>query len=368
MDIFSKKIYASSPEAFGIDISDLSIKLMKLESSGKKIKVSSFGKKTIPSDIIQNGTLQDEKKFTQLVGEAVREMSGRGPRTRWAVVSLPSQETFLRVVQMPIMKDEDIKRSIKWSAEENIPLNLNEAYFDWEKIPTPEGKHIDHIDALVVAHPKKTIDAYVRAIEAAGVRVISIEIGVISAARAVVSDDLMKETVLIVDIGTLKTDVSIYASGAVRFTSSMDIAGHSFSQSIAEKLKIGYSEAEKLKVEFGFDKEAQEGKVFEALKPVADKFIGQIADYINFYEEHDFHDHTVEKNKITKILFCGGGATTKNFIELCARKLKTDVALANPWSRILAFPLKEIPEISYEKSLSYTTAIGLALRGIIYRS
>jgi len=367
MNIFSKKIYAASPEAFGIDISDLSIKLMKLESSGKKTKVSSFGKKIIPSEIIQNGVVQDEKSFAKLVREAIYEMSGHGPKTHWAVVSLPSQETFLRVVQMPIMRDEDIKRSIKWSAEENIPLDLNEAYFDWEKIPMPPDKHIDHIDALVVAHPKRTIDGYVRAFEAAGVRIIAIEIGVIAAARAVIPDDMMKETVLIVDIGTLKTDISIYASGAVRFTSSVDIAGHSFTQSVAEKLKIGFSEAEKLKIEFGFDKDAQEGKVFEALKPVADKFIGQIADYINFYEEHDFHDHSVAKNKVTKILFCGGGATTKNFIELCARKLKIDVALANPWSHILAFPLKEIPEISYEKSLSYATAIGLALRGIIYR-
>ena len=36
--------------------------------------------------------------------------------------------------------------------------------------------------------------------------------------------------------------------------------------------------------------------------------------------------------------------------------------MGNPWVNILPEPLKEVPELSYEKSLSYTAALGLALR------
>lgn len=44
-------------------------------------------------------------------------------------------------------------------------------------------------------------------------------------------------------------------------------------------------------------------------------------------------------------------------------ELKVPVELGNPWINILPKPLKEVPELPYEKSLGYTTALGLALRG-----
>jgi len=116
------------------------MKMMKLERSGKKINIASYGKKNIPTGIIQKGLMAKEQDFIRLVKEGVEEISGKKLRTKWVVVSVPERETFLRVVQLPLMKDEDIKRAIKWGAEENIPLNIDEAYFDWEKIPPPPGK------------------------------------------------------------------------------------------------------------------------------------------------------------------------------------------------------------------------------------
>jgi len=38
--------------------------------------------------------------------------------------------------------------------------------------------------------------------------------------------------------------------------------------------------------------------------------------------------------------------------------------LANPWVNILPEGQRETPELLFEKSLGYTTALGLALRGI----
>lgn len=352
------------PEAFGMDISDFSIKTIKLERSGRKINLASYGKTNVPSGVIEKGLISKNQDFVRLVRESIEEISGKKLGTKWVVVSVPEREMFLRVVQLPLMKDEDIKRAIKWGAEENIPLNIEEAYFDWERIPPPLGKSLDHIDVTVVASPRATIDSYIKALEAADLKVLAVEMGPTASMRAIITPELAKETVLVIDVGALKTVITVYSAGAVRFTSTMDISGHTMTEAIAKELNVSFSEAEKIKIEFGFDKDIQDGKIYNSLKPIVDKFAKQIGDYINFYEEHDFHEHGSEPRRVNKVLICGGSANIKNLADYCSKKIKMDIELANPWGNILKLPLKETPEISYEKSLGYTTAIGLALRGV----
>jgi hypothetical protein len=45
-----------------------------------------------------------------------------------------------------------------------------------------------------------------------------------------------------------------------------------------------------------------------------------------------------------------------------ASSLNTKVEIGNPWVNILKEEIKEVPDISFENSLGYTTALGLALK------
>jgi len=51
-------------------------------------------------------------------------------------------------------------------------------------------------------------------------------------------------------------------------------------------------------------------------------------------------------------------------IDFLSLQLKISIEMGNPWVNILPESLKELPKLSYEKSLAFTTALGLALRGI----
>ena len=86
---------------------------------------------------------------------------------------------------------------------------------------------------------------------------------------------------------------------------------------------------------------------------------------MNFYHTHASQENlSSEEKQVKKILFCGGGASLKGFAEFLSLKLKISVELGNPWTNILKEPLREVPEIPFEKSLGYATALGLALRGV----
>ena len=50
------------PEAFGLDISDLSLKIIKLKRKGKFFDLASFGEEEIKPGIIKEGEIKDEEK------------------------------------------------------------------------------------------------------------------------------------------------------------------------------------------------------------------------------------------------------------------------------------------------------------------
>ena len=97
--------------------------------------------------------------------------------------------------------------------------------------------------------------------------------------------------------------------------------------------------------------------------PALTDLIEQIKRYLSYYQTHASHEHLPPNGKgVSKIFLCGGGANLKRLTDFLSTELKIPVELGNPWINILPEPLKEVPELPFEKSLSYTTALGLALR------
>ncbi|PIV64967.1 MAG: hypothetical protein COS09_01975 [Candidatus Nealsonbacteria bacterium CG01_land_8_20_14_3_00_12] len=136
----------------------------------------------------------------------------------------------------------------------------------------------------------------------------------------------------------------------------------------AEKLKIKYGLEEKIQIKIKgekIEKEKEKGKIFEALVPALVDLIQQIKRYLDYYQTHAFHEHLPPNGKgVSKILLCGGGANLKGLTDFLSLQLKIPTELGNPWINILPEPQKEVRELPFEESLKYTTALGLALRGI----
>jgi Tfp pilus assembly PilM family ATPase len=63
-----------------------------------------------------------------------------------------------------------------------------------------------------------------------------------------------------------------------------------------------------------------------------------------------------------KIILSGQGSNLPGLVGFLASSLNTKVEIGNPWVNILKEEIKEVPDISFENSLGYTTALGLALK------
>lgn len=362
------------PESFGLDISDLSLKIIKLKKRGKKFYLASFGEEKIEPGIIEGGEIKNEEKLAEILKEATKKVKGEKLNTKYVVASLPEEKAFLQVIQMPQMSEEDLKSAVLFEAENYIPLPIDQVYLDSQIIP-PVFDHLEKLEVLIAAVPKKIVDSYLSVLKKVNLKPIAFEIESQAIARALIKNEKTEFPVLIIDLGATRTSFIIFVKNSIRFTCSIPVSSIHFTEIIAKNLNISFSEAEELKKKYGLEQRTEiklkeqkikkeRGKIFEALIPVLVDFVQQVKKYLDFYETHfQISTSTLTEKKIKKIILCGGGANLKGLVEFLNLELKIPVELGNPWINV--FPdKKEIQGMSFEQALSFTTAIGLAQRKI----
>jgi len=369
------ELLSLKPEAFGLDISDLSLKIVKLKRKGKKIELASFGETEIPPGIIKKGEIRKEEELIKILKEALKKVRGEKIKTRYTIVSLPEEKAFLQVIKMPPLSEEELKSAILYEAENYIPLPLEKVYLDFQVVSS--SKHLKHLEVLIAALPKEIVDSYTRCLKEAGLKPLALEVESLAVARALIKNEITQRSVLLIDFGATRTGFIIFLGRSIRFTTSITVSSEDFTNIIAKTLKISQREAENLKRRFGLEgrivlkikdgvkKKIEKGKVFEALIPALTDLIQQIKKYIDFYQTHTSKEYLPPDSLlIEKALLCGGGANLKGFPELLSLELKIPVELGNPWVNILSDPKEGLAKLPLEKSLAYATALGLALRGI----
>ncbi len=353
------------PEAFGLDISDLSLKVIQLEKKREGFDLASFSETQIKPGIIKGGEIKDEEGLAKIIKEAIAEVKGKKIKTKYVIASLPEEKAFLQVIQMPRMLEEDLKSAVIFEAENYIPLPIEDVYLD-SQIVLPVKNHLDHYDILIAALPKRTVDPYLSSLKKAGLKPLALEIESLAVARALIKDEVTVSPVLLIDLGATRTSFIIFSGHALKFTSSIPVSSQKFTEAIAKVIGIDLAAAEKMKFKYGLETKASKegGRVFDALIPPLTDLIEQIRKYLDYYQTHTSHEHLPpDGKKVAKILLCGGGANLIGLDDFFSRELDLPVELGNPWINILPEGKKEAPELSLEKTFTFASALGLALRG-----
>jgi type IV pilus assembly protein PilM len=364
------------PESFGLNISDRSIKIAKLKKKREVLSLASFGEFEMKPGIIEEGEIKDQKALIEAIKLSVKKIKGEKLRTNYVVASLPEEKAFLQVIQLPILEEKELKDAVYYEAENHIPLLIGEVYLDSQTVK-PVVDHLDHSDVLIAAMPKKIVDPYLVSIKKAGLipKILETESQAIS--RALIENEVSPFPVLIIDIGLTKTCFIIFSGYSLRFTSSIPISSQKISDVLSTGLGISIAEAEDLKTKAGlsqdFHKKREDGseivvaakRILEIADPLMVDLVNRVKSYLGYYQSYVSHEHlSSDVKEVKKILLCGDGASFKGLDDFLSVKLKIPVEIANPWINILPEFKKEIPELSFDKSLSFATALGLGLRAL----
>lgn len=362
MSFLNKKIISFEPKIFGLDLSDLSIKIMQLEKSGNTEKIRSYCSIDIPGGNIEDGKIINKEAVAAFIKEAIKKAGPKKINTKKVICSIPESKAFLRIITIPKMEEAEIKEAIKWEMEANIPLPIDQVYFDWQTLNCSTEKNKQEV--LTVAVSKEIIDDTVEVLEKSGLETYGLEIESIATARSLTREQEDKDACqigasLIVDLGSQRTSFIMVAKGTPNFTSSIPFSSESINDAISKGLKLNKNEAEEAKVNHGIENGNSDNPIFSAVKYLLENLINEIKGTLDFYEEI-----TKENAKIERIILCGGGANLKGLIPYLTKRLGKEVDLGDPWINLKLG--NNLPIINKKDSVRYATVVGLALRGLYY--
>lgn len=247
MNFWNKKIFSSARSIFGLDLSDLSVKLVKLERTGSEDEIVSYGSVALPVGAVSDGEIKKKEQLVAAIKKLLEISRPQKIKSKKVICSLPETKAFLRIVSIPRMNEDEIAQAVKWEMEANIPLPLEQVYYDWQQVTEVLPAEKDKINLLVVAVARTTVDEVIEVVEAAGLEVVGLEIESIAQVRSLLDKEDRKQTVLVVDIGDRRTSFSIAKEGAVCFTSSVPLSGQALSDKISKGMEISFEEAERIK-------------------------------------------------------------------------------------------------------------------------
>lgn len=334
--------------SFGVDISDESLKYLELIATNHGIKIGKYGEHKIPPGIIESGKIKDLKKMEEILIALKKEVKLKSVR-----VSLPEEQIYLFEFRLEKAELVNIRESIELSLEEYIPLSAQDAVFDYQILK--ENEH--SLEIQVSAIPRNIIDAYLSVFINSGIRVESFELEAQAISRAVIKKD-DPDTYMIVDFGKKRTGIFIVSNGIVMFTSTLDIGGSLLSSMIQKSFKISFEEAEKMKKDFGLERNAENKELFSIILNSISILRDEIMKHFIYWSTHK--EGEKERPSIKKIILCGGDANLIGLSEYLSVSTKNTVEMGNVWSNIVNIE-KYIPEIRFKQSLAYTAALGLAL-------
>lgn len=345
--------------SFGLDIGERSIKLVQLQRvrsgfSKFRYRLVHFSQIPLPPGWIVDGELQKPEEIVNALKNHVIKQKDGLAFSPWVAVSLPETKTYIQLIQLKANGNEINEENIREAAPSYLPYDLDDIYLDWQVI---EQKG-NNASVLLAAVPKRIADSYTYLLNIAGLTPLAMEVEATAITRAVINrkKDLSREARGILDLGATRSSFIIYDHGVIQFSLSLAFAGQEVTEKISRALNLELSEAEKIKKECGLDPKKCKGDLKTALESSLNELANKITQAIQFYKMH-----FPEKNPLTGIRLCGGGANLPALENYLSAKLKLKIRKANPWVNL--FPIEQ-PPLDEERSLLYATAIGLAMRAL----
>lgn len=337
-------------DLFGIDIGSETVKVIQLKKEGLKFRLIGAGMGKTPENVLSS---ESEKDLISLVEMIKKLKVDAGIQTVKVAASLPENSVFTHVVELPVMKEEEVEQALKWELEDIIPLPLKEVNYDWQILRTMSDKVL----VLVSAAPKILIEKYLHLFELSGFELVSLETEALAITRALSTYAAYggEKTKMIIDFGSNATDIIIVKNEEILLIRSIPTAGKAITRAIASDLAIEEGTAEEYKKTYGLGKEQFEGKLSNVISSLLTVVITEIKKSLGFLKEEKRED-------VRMIILSGGSANLPDLSELIAKETGLEVQIADPFSQLI-FDEQVIGQVR-KFAPNFVVAVGLAMKEV----
>lgn len=326
----------------GLDIGTRLIKALELSSENAVCKLT----KLHFTEITPPATPENTAKALAELLEAFK------PNTTEVNISLSAPSSIVRFINMPRMKEEDLRNSLRFEAEKYIPFNINEVFID-AAILEEDAKEKNQMRVLLAAAKKDVVNSRIEMLKEAGLSVAVIDIDSFACFNAFCncagSPDESKSAALL-NIGYTQTNVVIARGAQPFFTRDIQIAAIDMAKSISKAFGTEEKESDK----FIFEPGEKEAQVLDAARPVLGNLVDELRLSFGYYENQ-------YGKGIDEIYVSGGAAKLPGILIYLEENFGTKPMTWNPFSKFEISPEADA-KLLENSGAQFGVSAGLAIR------
>jgi type IV pilus assembly protein PilM len=355
---------AQQPGVWGIDLGQCALKALRLQMIDDKMTATAFDYIEYPKILSQPDADPD-----QLTREALEQFLQRtNLRGDQVAISVPGQSGLARFVKLPPVEEKKIADIVKFEAKQQIPFNLDEVVWDYQKIGA--GNVVDgfalETEIGLFAMKRDQINRSLAVFQEVGIEVHIIQMAPLALCNFVAWDLLDKnpgpneggtgECVVALDIGTDASNLVITDGGKVIWQRPVGMGGNHFTRALTKELKLTFAKAEHLKRN-ATKSPPEFKKIMVALKPVFNDFVGEVQRSLGYFS------NTHRDAQISYMIGLGNAFRLPVLQKFLAEKLNLEVRKLEGMRRLEGADVLSAG-IYTENILSFAVAYGLALQGL----
>jgi len=373
----------SSPQSYlGVDFDSNSIKVVELKNQGGRPQLVTYGYIDFELEATDRGNTKQVAKLLKQVCKKAKTSTTK------AITALPSYSVFSSILNLPAMSKKDLSAAVKWEAKKVVPLPIEEMILDWKVLDNFNGNQLvdqkkdnkekndfgnhdsdakgekvlkikqegkkQYIKVLLTAAPKDLVKKYINIFKDANLNLLSLDTESFALIRSLVGND--KSATMVVDIGSVVTNITVVVNTIPILKRSLDVGGLTITKAIANSLNVNLARAEQFKYDIGMNpSRAGQGGVPKTIEKTLTPILDELRYSINLYKSQD--DRSIEKMILT-----GGSSLLLNLPEYLSNLLGLRVFLGDPWARII-YP-EELKPVLDEVGSRFAVSLGLAMRDI----
>lgn len=345
------KLFNSVGEFFALDIGTTGVRVAQLSKSAGGWSLVKYGVAPVDIKVASSDAPEDQKRLGSVITALITQV---GIREHNVVVGIPSNKMFATIVELPEMSEEELASTIKYQAEQYVPMSLDEAKIDWAVL----GKSVNDStknEVLLASVSNKFSESRLDLIEGLGLNVVAIEPDSLALVRSLLPPG-QKDAQLIIDVGDFSTDIVMTLEEAPRLIRSLPVGMQTFAKAASQNLNIDDNQANQFIMKFGLYPDRLEGQILKALDATLEQFVVEITKSVKFFQTRYPH------SPVASIILSGYALSIPAFGEYLTSKTNIAAQPGNPWRNVSY--ASSVQEGLQQVAPQFAVAIGLAERTI----
>lgn len=313
-------------KGIGLDIGSTALRAAEVRFNRGGASLRRIGQVDLPEGAVVDGVVEDGPAVTSALKRLWRETRLTG---RTVQLGTSSRRVVVRQVDLPDMPREDLAQALPFQVADLLSMPVQDAVLDFhllERLTTPSGALVQR--GMLVAAPRDEVLGTVKAVEAAGLRVGSVDLAPFALIRSLGGRwHEQPGTEMLVDVGARTTNLTIHTGGTPHLVRILQAGGQDLTDALSRMHGTSAGEAEALKT--GSDGSDADEQDVDRLIAVG---LGHLMDEVR--SSLDYFASSSPQHHVTSVVLTGGGAQVPRFAENLSAVAELPVRVGDALARI----------------------------------